>query len=87
MRSKHLKPRPESVCVITILRKFMLYPHKIDNTLYSDTFFPFKHCKIDYIQLMQRGLQVPEIYLDIIFKIDAPNMTITDNTNIMTGNK
>ncbi len=79
-----------------------LRPKRINDTLYSDTFFStvksirgyskfqlftFKTCKRTICTLMKRESQAPDAYLDIIRTIGAPNRTVTDNARVCTGER
>ena len=77
-----------------------LRPKRLNDTLYSDTFFSsvksirgyskfqlftFKNCKRTICTLMKRESQAPDAYQDIIRTIGAPNRTVTDNAKVCTG--
>ena len=77
-----------------------LRPHRIDDTLFSDTFysgvvsirgykcfqmFAYKKSQMDVIQLMKREKEAVEKYEDTIIEHGAPTMTVTDNARVMTG--
>ena len=79
-----------------------LRPKRLNDTLYSDTFFSsvksvrgftkfqlftFKKCKRTICTLMKRESQAPDAYLDIIRNIGAPNRTVTDNAKVCTGTR
>ena len=83
-------------------RVWALRPRRINDTCYSDTFFSstvsirgfkcfqmfaFKRSKFDAIKLMRREAQAPEAYEDIIREFGAPNKTVTDNAQVLTGHK
>ena len=78
-------------------RVWALKPNRIDDVLYSDTFFSsvlsirtfkcfqlfaFKKTKLTTIRLMRRESQAPEAYEDVIRGIGAPNRTVTDNAQV-----
>ncbi len=81
-------------------RVWALRPKRINDTMYSDTFFShipscrgykmfqlfaFKRSKLTVIKLMKRERQAPECYEDVIRDIGAPNRTVTDNATVLTG--
>ena len=78
-------------------RVWALKPNRINDVLYSDTFFSsilsirkfrcfqlfaFKKTKLTTIRLMRRESQAPEAYEDVIREIGAPNRTVTDNAQV-----
>ena len=83
-------------------RVWALRPHRIDDVMYSNTFFSsvcfirgfkcfqlfaFKVSKFERLTLMRREAQAPEIYEDYIRTVGAPNKTVTDNAKVLTGNR
>ena len=83
-------------------RVWALKPNRIDDFLYSDTFFSsilsirkfkcfqlfaFKKTKLTTIRLMRRESQAPEAYEDVIRGIGAPNRTVTDNAQVCKSTK
>ena len=79
-----------------------LRPKRINDTLYSDTFFSsvssirgyskfqlftFKKCKRTICSLMKRESEAPDKYQDILRTIGAPNRTVTDNAKVCTGQR
>ena len=86
----------------TAARAHALRPHRIDDTLFSDTFFSgivsirgfkmfqmfaYKKSEMDVIQLMKRESQASEKYEDTIIDFGAPNKTVTDNARALIGTK
>ena len=78
----------------------MLRPHRVNDTLYTDTFFSstpsirgyrmwqlfsFDRTKLDVIKLMKKKSQAIGAYEDIIREIGAPNYTVTDDASELTG--
>ena len=83
-------------------RVWALKPTRLNDILYSDTFFSsissirsykcfqlfaFKRSKFTTVKLMRRESQAPEAYEDVIRHIGAPNRTITDNAKVCKSNK
>jgi hypothetical protein len=83
-------------------RVLALRPRRINDTMYSDTFFSsvcsvrgykcfqmfaLKQSKVEFIKLMKKEAQAPEMYQDVIRDHGAPNRTVTDNAQVMTGTK
>ena len=83
-------------------RVWALRPYRINDVMYSDTFFSFitsirgykcfqlfafKATKFTKIKLMRREAQAPEMYEDIIREHGAPNKTVTDNAKVCTGKR
>ena len=83
-------------------RVWCLRPRRIDDVMYSDTFFSsvisvrnfscfqlfaFKASKFTKSMLMSRESQAPEKYEDIIRHYGAPNKTVTDNARVCTGKR
>jgi len=83
-------------------RVWCLRPRRIDDVMYSDTFFSsvvsvrnyrcfqlfaFKASKFTKIKLMSKEKQAPEKYEDIIRHYGAPNKTVTDNATVCTGKR
>ncbi len=86
----------------TAARAFSLRPYRIDDTLYSDTFFSgitsirgykcfqmfaYKKSELDVVKLMKREREAVEKYEDTIIEHGAPTKTVTDNAQVMTGVK
>ena len=78
-------------------RVWALKPNRLNDVLYSDTFFSsiasirsykcfqlfaFKRAKFTTIKLMRRESQAPEAYEDVIRHVGAPNRTVTDNAKV-----
>ena len=87
----HFKPRLQ-----------MLRPHRVNDTLYTDTFFSsersirgfklfqlfaYKHSGLDIAKLMKKKTQVYDQYEDIIREIGAPNYTVVDGAGELTGSR
>ena len=83
-------------------RVWALRPKRINDTLYSDTFFSsipsirgfkcfqlfaYKASAYVVIHLMRRKSQAPETYEDVIRHHGAPNRTVTDNAKELIGHK
>ena len=81
-------------------RVWCLRPMRIDDVMYSDTFFSsiksirnfscfqlfaFKTTKFTKVMLMSRKSQAPEKYEDVIRHYGAPNKTVTDNAKECMG--
>ena len=81
-------------------RAYPLRPHRINDTLFSDTFysgivsirgykcfqmFAYKKSQMDVVQLMKREKEAIEKYEDTIIEYGAPTKTVTDNAQVMTG--
>ena len=81
-------------------RALSLRPHRIDNILFSDTFFSgicsihgytmfqmiaYKNSQMDIIKLMKREKEAVAMYADTIIEFGAPTKTVTNNTCVMTG--
>jgi hypothetical protein len=75
----------------------MLRPYRINDTLFTDTFFAsvksvrgydkfqmfaFYHCKVDIGKLMHRESQAVGELQDIIREIGAPNYIVSDNAKV-----
>ena len=86
----------------TAARAFSLRPYRIDDTLYSDTFFSgitsirgykcfqmfaYKKSELDVVKLMKREREAVEKYEDTIIEHGAPTKTVTDNAQVLTGVK
>jgi hypothetical protein len=78
----------------------MLRPYRINNTLFTDTFFAsvksvrgfdkfqmfaFYHYKVDIGKLITRESQAVGELQDIIHKIGAPNFIVSDNAKVYQG--
>ena len=76
------------------IKAWALRPLRIDDVMYSDTFFAsvcsikgykyfqmfvYKYSKFEKISLMRCEANVPKVYQDVIRFIGLPNKTITDN--------
>ena len=83
-------------------RVWALRPRRINDVCYSDTFFAavlsirgfkcfqlfaFKKSKLNVFKLMKREANAPEAYEDVIREFGAPNKTVTDNAQVLTGTK
>ena len=83
-------------------RVWALKPNRIDDVLYSDTFFSsipsirgykcfqlfaLKRTKLTTIRLLRKESQAPEAYEDVIRSIGAPNKTVTDNAKVCKSSK
>ena len=47
--------------------------------------FAFKRSKFDVIKVMRREAMAPEAYSDVICEHGAPNKTVTNNAEALTG--
>jgi len=78
----------------------MLRPHRINDTLFTDTFFSsvvsvrgydkfqmfsFYHCKVDIGKLIRRESQAVGELQDIIREVGAPNYIVSDNAKIYSS--
>ena len=76
--------------------------HNINDVMYSDTFFvsvkfirgsnvsqmsAFKNSKFYRLVLIHKEASAPEVYEDCIRAVDAPNKTVIDNAQVLTGTK
>ena len=83
-------------------RVWALKPRRIDDVLYSDTFFSsvqsirgfkcfqlfaLKKTKLTTVRLLRKESQAPEAYEDVIRSIGAPNRTVTDNARVCNSTK
>ena len=83
-------------------RTWPLRPRRIDDVMYSDTFFSniksvrgykcfqlfaYKYSKFERVHLMKREANAPEAYEDVIRSVGAPNKTVTDNATVLTGHR
>ena len=83
-------------------RVWALRPRRLNDTMYSDTFFSsvksvrgfkcfqmfaLKLSKVEFIKLMKKESNAPEMYQDIIRTHKGPNKLVTDNAQTMTGIK
>ena len=81
-------------------RVWTLSPRRINDIMYSDTFFSsgasvcrykcfqmfsLRKSKVEFIKLMKIESNAPGMYQDIIRTHGAPNKTVTDNAQTMTG--
>ena len=81
-------------------RALPLRPYRIDDVLFSDTFFSgicsirgytmfqmfaYKKSQMDVIKLMKREKEAVAMYEDTIIEFGAPTKTVTDNARVMTG--
>jgi hypothetical protein len=75
----------------------MLWPHHINDTLFTDTFFSsvvsvqcydkfqmfsFYHCKVDIGKLIRHKSQAVVELQDIFGEVGAPNYIVSDNAKI-----
>ena len=83
-------------------RVWALRPYRINDVMYSDTFFSsipsirgfkcfqlfaLKGSKFTKSKLMRRESQAPGMYKDIIREYGAPNKMVTDNAKVCTGKR
>ena len=79
-------------------RVWAIRPRCIDDIMFSDTFFSsvysirgfkffFKRSKYEKVALMRWDSQAPEAYENLIRYVVAPNKTVTDNTQVLTGTR
>ena len=83
-------------------RVWALRPYRINDVMYSDTFFSsvpsirgfkcfqlfaLKSSKFTKSKLMRRESQAPDMYEDIIREYGAPNKMVTDNAKVCTGKR
>ena len=79
-----------------------LRPHRINYVIYLDTFFAsvkfirgfkyvqtsaYNNSKFDRLVLMHKEASAPEVYEDCIRAVSAPDKTVTDNYQVLTGTK
>ena len=83
-----------------VTRLLPLRPHRINDTVYSDTFFSsltsirgyslfqlycLAHCHVDYVYLMRQKSQAPDTFSDFIRNVGAPNYMVNDSAQELTG--
>jgi len=83
-------------------RVWALRPRRINDVCFSDTFFAavqsirgfncfqlfaFKKSKLNVIKLLKKEANAPEAYEDVIREFGAPNKTVTDNAQVLTGSR
>ena len=73
-------------------RVWELRPHRIDDVLYTSIrgykwfqFFAYKQSKYDRLVLIKREANTTRLYEDVIRSVGAPNKTVTDNVQVLTG--
>ena len=83
-------------------RVWSLRTHRINDVMYLDTFFAsvksireykcfqmfaLKSSKFNRLALIRKKASAPEAYEDCIRAVGAPNKTVTDNSQVLTGTK